>query len=211
MSNMRDLWYDWLGANTWLFKKINALSVEPIYAGIMQKVTLLGDKRLLPYFLGIIALYFVLSVIVRIATQKGGVKNYVVLWINIFMIMGAGLVSAKVTIDYLKHHFAYPRPYAILSPLEVIKLEEQKPEDAYQSFPSGHVAIVTVLIISLWPILNEKFRVTGVVLTSLVFWSRMALGVHFPMDVISSFVIMLLIMMILKYIIVNITSRIMLQ
>ncbi len=211
MSNMRDLWYDWLGANTWLFKKINALSVEPIYAGIMQKVTILGDKNTLPYLLGIIGIFFILSLVVRIATQRGSVKGYIILWINVFVMIGAGLTSAKVTVDYLKHHFAYPRPYVILSPLEVIKLEAKKAEDDYQSFPSGHVAIITVLIISLWPVMNEKFRVLGIVTSAMVFWSRMALGVHFPMDVISAFVIMFIIMMVIRHIINSITEKILLR
>ncbi len=211
MSNLRDLWYDWLGINTWLFKKINSLSNEHIYAGIMKKITLLGQVDLLPYYLGAIGVYAVLSLLFKLSTRKGGIKYHIFMWINIFIMLGAGLVSTKYTTSYLKEYFSYPRPYVMLSSSEVIQLEGQVTKEAYQSFPSGHVIIITVLIAALWPALNENFRWSGIFAISSVAWSRIALGVHFPMDVVSGFTIALIQMLLIRYVLYSITNRLFLR
>lgn len=210
MSNLRDLWYDWLGANTWLFKQINSLSDVPIYKSIMKAVSALGSERLLPYYLGAIVAYFILSLLMRLATRKGSVRYYIIMWLNIFLVMGAGLFSAKYSIDYLKHNFAYPRPYVALAG-KVIQLEGQYAEEANQSFPSKHVAIITLIVIALWPALSENFRWGGIGAIIAMSWSRMAVGVHFPMDVISGFFIIFIEMMLIRYVIYGITNRIFLR
>ncbi len=208
MSNLSDLWYDWLGLNTWLFKKINSLSDVPIYSGIMKLVSILGSERLLPYYIGTIAIFAIFTLIMRIVTEKGGNKYYTIMWVNIFIMLGAGFFSLQHTFNYTKHHFSFPRPYAALPSGSVIQLEGQYPQEANQSFPSKHVAIITLLVIALWPALNENCRWGGIGLIISMAWSRMAMGVHFPMDVISGFFIMLIEMLLLRYIIYGITRRI---
>jgi membrane-associated phospholipid phosphatase len=207
MSNMRDLWYDWLGLNTWLFKQINSLSGDTVYDTVMKILTMFGDKKLLPYFLAAIATFAFVSLIIRIVTKKGGNRNYFLLWVNIFMVLGAGLLANKFVIDNIKNHFMYPRPYVALPAKEVKQLEFQPAEDARHSFPSGHTAIITILVLSLWPILNENFRWLGIGLISGVAWSRMALGVHYPMDVLTGFTLALIIMLLIRAVLNEILGR----
>jgi membrane-associated phospholipid phosphatase len=208
MSNIKDLWYDWLGLNTFLFKKINSLSDLPAYGPLMKTVTIFGDRHMLPLFLSAIAIFAFTSIVMRIVLDKGGTRNYLFIWITITLMLSSGLFAGLKTIDYLKSATDYPRPYVALAKGEVRQLEERPVEDAYRSFPSGHAALITILVFSLWAVLNETFRWIGVLLVFAVSWSRIALGVHFPMDVISGFAIALIIMMIIRYVLYGIMRTI---
>ncbi|MEZ5691390.1 MAG: phosphatase PAP2 family protein [Rickettsiales bacterium] len=207
MSNTSDLWYDWLGLNTWLFKKINSISGEQIYDFLMKVASSFGNKELLPYFLSIIIAYAVISLMWRIFAQKGGNKYYAIAWFNIFLIMAGGLYAGKESVTYIQKHFAFPRPYVALHG-KVKQLEKLPADEAYKSFPSIHVAFITIMVIALWPALNENFRWAGIGLICAVSWSRMALGVNYPMDVISGFMIMLIEMLIIRTIYYGLINRI---
>lgn len=207
MSNMRDLWYDWLGLNTWLFQQINSLSDLPAYGPLMKTVTIFGDRNMLPFTLSAIGVFAITSIVAHIVLKKGGNRNYLVMWITIGLMLSLGLLSGIKTIDHIKTTTAYPRPYVALPQGEVRQLEA-RPNDAYQSFPSEHAAIITILVFALWSVLNETFRWIGVLLVFFVSWSRMALGVNFPMDVISGFVIALSIMILIRYVLYGIIRTI---
>lgn len=185
--NIKDLWYDWLGINTYLFKQINSLSEIPVYKHLMAVITNLGDSNLLPYFLGIIAVYAVISSI----AHAGSGRMRLLVWFNIVIVMAGSMLANDYSKNFLKSYFSYPRPYAALPVNEVILLESKRPEEAMRSFPSGHAMTITLLIATLWPIMSEGFRWGGVFLIFSVCWSRIAVGVHFPMDVLSGFVISL--------------------
>lgn len=205
MSNFRDLWYDWLGLNTWLFKQVNSIGGIPVYDALMKGITKLGDEKLLPFYLVGIAAFAVILFIVRSVTNKGGNKHYILVWINIFTIMGSGLVSSYYLADYIKRTAYFPRPYVALADdvkTGVVKvLEPQPAERAYQSFPSMHVMLVSILVISIWPLLNEHLRWGAIWLVFAIAWSRMAVGVHYPMDVLSGFFIALITMLIIRTIV----------
>ncbi len=113
--------------------------------------------------------------------------------------LGSGLLASNYTIDYINKHYSYPRPYIDLQG-QVRQMEAQPAEEAYHSFPSSHVLIITILVFSLWPAMSENFRWGGVFLIFFVALSRVSLGVHYPMDVISGFVIAMLYMLIIRYI-----------
>jgi membrane-associated phospholipid phosphatase len=207
MSNMRDLWYDWLGMNTWLFKQINSLSEIPMYASLMKFVTIFGDKKILPIILVGIVIFAVASTITRYVMKKGGNTNYIFLWFNIFLMLGTGLLASHHMENYINKHYSYPRPYIALQK-EAHQLEAQPAEDAYHSFPSWHAAIITILVFALWPVMSANFRWGGVFLIFFVCLSRVSLGVNYPMDVISGFTIALILMLIIRYILFSLISTI---
>lgn len=208
MSNIRDLWYDWLGINTWLFKQINSLSDIPVYSSLMKFITVFGDKKLLPYILGAVVVFAISSFIVRITIKKGGNRNYLFMWFTIFLMIGAGLFANNHTINYIQNNASYPRPYLLIPTNEIKLLEIQPAEEAYHSFPSNHVAIITILVFALWPIAGEKTRWGGILFIFGVAWSRIAMGVHFPMDVISGFAIPFIQMSLIRYILYGIIRTI---
>jgi pimeloyl-ACP methyl ester carboxylesterase/membrane-associated phospholipid phosphatase len=52
-------------------------------------------------------------------------------------------------------------------------------------FPSGHMATIAVIVMVLWPFLTKPMRIIAVILVVLVGWSRIFLGVHFPLDIVA--------------------------
>ena len=95
-----------------------------------------------------------------------------------FLVDGAAVKTAK-------HFFEMPRPYVALAPEDVVMLESQDDhDDDYKSFPSGHVSFVTMLLAAVWPVIfggMRKIMMFGVFMTC---WSRIAVGMHFPADVV---------------------------
>lgn len=56
-------------------------------------------------------------------------------------------------------------------------------QDGY-GFTSGHVAVLTAVVLWVWPRANTWHRVSLVLLVLLEMWARVFLGVHMPLDVI---------------------------
>jgi len=61
------------------------------------------------------------------------------------------------------------------------------------SFPSGHSMYVCFIVFSFWKILNRCLKWIGVILIILTGLSRVALGMHYFMDVLAAYVIATLI------------------
>ena len=195
---LKEILYDWDGANLWIFRKINNTFSGEYYDLAMRNITMLGDKKLLPYFLAIIAAYAIFALVGRVFAKKGGNKHYFLMWVGIFMVIGAGGGLIITTSSHLKEHFAYERPYAALPSDEVRHVETRSDEDANRSFPSGHVTTITALVVALWPALSVEFCWFGAGTIFAVAWSRIALGAHFPVDVLASVVISTMIVLFVR-------------
>jgi membrane-associated phospholipid phosphatase len=71
-----------------------------------------------------------------------------------------------------------PRPY------EVVAGAVLRQEPAHgTSFPSSHTAVTVAVVIALVPFLPRALAVVGIGYAVLVGWSRVYLGVHYPLDV----------------------------
>ena len=88
----------------------------------------------------------------------------------------AGSTYAAVYI--LEHLVGRGRPADL--PYEVILRAAQ----GGYGFPSGHVAVLTALVLTMWPYVAWYWRILLVVLVVAEAWSRVFLGVHAPLDVI---------------------------
>lgn len=188
----KSIWYDWNGGNLWLFKLINGINGGSYYEMAMRKITMLGDKNFLPYLLAAIAAYSITNWLYKIIAKKGSSKHYAIMWISCAIVFVASLACTYTTVSNLKNHLSYPRPYVELEKSEVKLLVSPTEENGNQSFPSGHVTIIATLILAVWPLLGESFKVFGAATIFAVAWSRIALGVHFPVDVLASFFICLI-------------------
>ncbi|SCK17371.1 undecaprenyl-diphosphatase [Vogesella sp. LIG4] len=81
----------------------------------------------------------------------------------------------------LKAAFAMPRPPLVL-PAGSVHLLDVLPGNG--SFPSGH-AIAVALLAGLWPQGGRGWSWGGLALVALVCLSRLAIGVHWPLDVLA--------------------------
>ena len=73
-----------------------------------------------------------------------------------------------------------PRPYEVMAGAVL----RQQPAHG-TSFPSSHTAVTLAVAIALAPFLARPFAAVGIGYAVLVGWSRVYLGVHYPLDVLA--------------------------
>ena len=71
-----------------------------------------------------------------------------------------------------------PRPYEVMAGAVL----RQQPAHG-TSFPSSHTAVTVAVVIALVPFLARPLAAAGIAYAVLVGWSRVYLGVHYPLDV----------------------------
>ena len=73
-----------------------------------------------------------------------------------------------------------PRPYEVVAGAVL----RQQPAHG-TSFPSSHTAVTVAVVIALVPFLPRALAVVAIAYAGLVGWSRVYLGVHYPLDVLA--------------------------
>ena len=200
MSGTKEFFYDWMGANEVIFLAANRFH-SPGYDKAMQYISRIGEHKHFPYYFAAIMLFAVLSMVWKTVSGKRGIGQSAGIWLGIFLMLGAGYATTGLVTKGLKEHFSYPRPYIALAATgEVHKLEATEPQDDFRSFPSGHVAFTTFMVIALAPVLSGLMLHGGALLIVLMAWSRMALGVHFPADVLGSIVLIAPLIVMLRWV-----------
>ena len=87
---------------------------------------------------------------------------------------------------FAKEALALPRPFMVLG--EAVYRASAAPDSQY-TMPSGHATYMGVLAATLWPLLGSIPRIGLLLLAAAVGWSRVALGAHFPADVVAGYVL----------------------
>lgn len=89
-------------------------------------------------------------------------------------------VSSYVFVFLAEHVIGRARPEVLLANDTVLRASQDG-----MGFPSGHAATMAAIVAVIWLYSSWKVRTVGVILLLLVSWSRIYLGVHFPLDVVS--------------------------
>lgn len=187
---LKSYFYDWLGYNQIIFNKISICFNNDLSFKI---------SGLLSYYVGndhklyfhIIIIYFSLFIYNLYQYGKNN-KNLRIKLSQIVFVMVFSYIISNFVINSLKDYFSYLRPYCneqikisdIIKSIYSLSLKE-----CNKSFPSGHTNYITVMILSLWPIMNYQFKSLGLILILAVGASRIILARHYPADVLAGYLI----------------------
>lgn len=204
----KKLAYDWMGTNGWLFTKINSLGGNPTYDSLMVFLSHLGDRENFHYLIGILLAVAFFEYLSRKALKRGGGETSLILWVGVFLVLVSSHITSQLTVYYSKNYFQYPRPYvAQVKEKPKLLVPRRDADDDYRSFPSGHASLITVVVASLWPILSGYGPIIGAALIFGVCWSRIAVGMHYPADVLAGFLIGFIIVLLVRWTIYTLLFR----
>lgn len=187
---MKEIFYDWGGANIWLFHAVNNIRFE-----WLDKVMLLGtslaNHTMFPLYLCLLTL-FVLVVSIRSRLDDAEHRAHLTTLIAVISVFSLAYLFDGWLLGFLKPLLDFPRPPLALpqGTVNIIGAPEY-----HHSLPSGHSSFAMVIVASLWPILNRNWRIAGALFVVWVGVSRMSLGAHFPADVAAGFLSSLIIVL----------------
>ncbi len=174
----RQFLYDWNGLNVAWFGAINQATPDWL-APLAQVGSALGSYWSGPFLLVALLLWSRrLNAATATKTAALAVRTQARRFALGFALAWLGVAILKLITDF-------PRPVAALPDLVRIIGE---PELQY-SFPSGHAAYAMLAATSLWPLASRRGRALLVACLAWVAWSRIAVGAHFPADVLAGFLI----------------------
>lgn len=92
--------------------------------------------------------------------------------------------STYAVVFALEHLVDRARPVALESYEVVVRASQGGP-----GFPSGHVAVLTALSLTVWPFLSWPWRVLVLIFIAAEAWARIFLGLHAPLDIVGGLAI----------------------
>jgi len=179
---MKEIFYDWGGANVWLFHAINNVRFEWLDS-VMLLGTFLGGHTLFPYYLAVLTLAALLAVSAP-ARNPSHYQTRVKRWMAVITVFSLAYLLDGLLLGVLKPLFDFPRPPLAL-PLDTLHIVGKA--EFHHSLPSGHASFAMMMVASLWPVLQRWWRVAGACFVLWVGISRVSLGAHFPADVMAGF------------------------
>lgn len=187
---MKEVLYDWGGANVWLFHVINDIRFVWLDK-VMLLGTELGDHTLFPFYLGLLTLC-ALAVAETPGQEPAHYRLQVTRWMAVIAVFSCAYLFDGLLLAVLKPALDFPRPPLALPPgtVQIVGTPEY-----HHSLPSGHSSFAMLVTASLWPVLKRGWRVAGVIFVLWVGISRISLGAHFPADVMAGFLSSLAVVM----------------
>jgi len=164
--------YDWGGANVGLFLDVNrALPEQMLW--LPQFLSWVGSYWGAPAFAALLFWWQRRQPIDFAVRIRQALSTFLV-----------GVTLALAVAAVAKEAFAFPRPSSVLGDalFHVMGL----PDSRY-TLPSGHAVYIAALVASVWPLVTWPGRAFLVAFALAVGWSRVALGMHFPADIVAGF------------------------
>ena len=198
---IKEILYDWGGANVWLFHAINDWRGAALDL-CMALGTRLGDHNLFPVYLTLIALAAAFAT-VR-AARIGAQGQQATLWLGALVVLCVAYLADGAFLGWAKSWFDFPRPLLALpqGTVRVLGAAEYR-----HSLPSGHASFAMTLAAGLWPMLKPWQRWAATVFVLWVGLSRVYVGAHFPADVLAGWLSALLLVSLLRIIAVRCFSE----
>ncbi len=181
--NARQVFYDWGGVNAWLLKLLNSHRFQPLDNSLLL-LDKVGAHSNFPYYFGAIALMGICALLGRRYRGRPVDKAYIKTWVGLLLVLVIGYVAVAGGVHLLKTFFSMPRPFVALPGQVHLIGALPDPSLYYASFPSGHAAFMALIMSAVWPKLHDHGKTLGFLFVALAAYARVALGLHFPADVI---------------------------
>jgi membrane-associated phospholipid phosphatase len=182
---LKQILYDWNGANETLFHWINGFG-GPIHDSLMLFGSAISSNHNYPAYMAAIALCALWQLRRAVLSPGGAIAEISLRWAGYIGVFCVAYVFDSLLVLWIKTTLAYPRPPLAL-PRQTVRILGDA--EYTLSFPSGHASFAMVLVASLWPLLNGAWRVCGIVFLAWVALSRISVGAHFPSDIVGSYLI----------------------
>ncbi|ENX36530.1 hypothetical protein F889_00244 [Acinetobacter colistiniresistens] len=170
--------------NIFLFNNINSFATE---SPVLDKLAIFFANDLNTVFIGFLVFLLVIQW-----------KTYSLLFAKTLLIVLFSLILSDL-IEFFYHH---PRPFQLNLGHKLIG------HGSSSSFPSQHTLTVTIIAFSYWMAGFKKIGLLGLGVGVIVGLSRIFVGVHFPFDVIGSFVIGFMLVVFVNYVLKELAIRI---
>lgn len=192
---MKFIFYDWGGANVWLFHLINNVHGDLLDRFMLLGTALGGHVNFVAY-LAIAAFAAILCVAVEARRNPHQLERFAVNWLAVLAVFSIAYVLDGMLLGWLKPMLDFPRPSLALSleSVHIVGIAEY-----HHSLPSGHSSFAMLVAASLWPALNRDWRIAAALFVLWVGLSRISLGAHFPADVMAGFLSSLLVVLGVRY------------
>jgi membrane-associated phospholipid phosphatase len=194
---MKEIFYDWGGANVWLFHAINNVHSD-VLDRLMLTGTALGGHANFPLYLALLA-----SVGLFVCSRHAD-RDTLLRWLGVVAVFSVAYVLDGWLLVWLKPLLDFPRPLLAL-PIGTVHVVGTP--EYHHSLPSGHSAFAMLVVASLWPLLKDWKRLLGVTIVVWVGVSRVSLGAHFPADVLAGFISSLLLVILLRWAMIGIAPK----
>jgi membrane-associated phospholipid phosphatase len=173
--------YDWGGANEALFHFINNWR-----GGFLDRFmwlgTLLGDHRNFPYYATAIALAGFFGGMRERSGYERAEDVVALRWLAVLAMFCVAYLLDGLFLTIVKNGLDYPRPLVALGAAAVHVVGTP---ELHRGFPSGHASFAVTFVASLWPVLGRVPRGMGLAFIGWVAVSRVNVGAHFPADVLA--------------------------
>lgn len=190
---MFEFFYNLAGLNSQIFLTINHATNTSILPRVLQLISWpFGiDKFAICY--AVLAAYFFFKLKkLDLYSQE---KEFWPLF-NKMMTIGITYTVFGFIYAALKFSINLPRPFCSLPADSFHTIINTANERCLSSFPSAHTGLAVIITYFLWSYLRTSGKLTAIAVIALVGISRMTLAMHYPADIIYSFFIAFLIIMI---------------
>lgn len=161
-------WHALGGLDTRLFLLINHAGGGWLWDRLALAGSAVGDHALYPVYAA--------AALALALKRPGWLSPQAVLVLLVAYLFDAAAVGA------IKPWLNVPRPLGVLGPQQVHALGVAQ---YGHGFPSGHSAFASVVAAALWPGACWSLRLALLAYAAWVGWSRIAVGAHFPLDVVA--------------------------
>lgn len=198
---MKEVLYDWLGYNTEIFYFLNHIGNTWILPQFFYYLSrLFNIENFAAYYIGLCGICY-WHVFVRMrATSEGLAESKTEqekrFWLLYSRLIYIGICYAVFGLIYaaLKFSVNLPRPFCSLPASAFKTIMNTADERCMSSFPSSHSGLAFMVTLLAWRYFGTYARLCAIGVTAAVAFSRIALAMHYPADILYSYLIVLMVL-----------------